>query len=412
MTTQLSAHDRSRLVGCRLTFASAGLLMGAWTTTLPRLRLQLGLGTAELGLLMLGFAAGGLIGLAGAPRVMRWAGQRRTQRGGAILLLLSAVSAGVAGAGGSIPAAAAAVTTFGLGFALVDVGMNLQGSRVEQVMQRSVLPGLNGMFSIGSVAGGFVGVAAVAWGVPVLPFLASASSLAAAGFLVAALSYDDQRTPRRRTVDAPAGPSALRELLDPRVIGLGVIVFVFCASEHAAFNWLIVAAHDVKGLSPARATAMLTVFSVSAVLARVVGGRLVDALGRGTVLRLSAALALAGTVTFVGGSGEWIVAGIVAWGFGASLGFPIAVSAAGEGDHRMADVRVSAVSSFGYGAQFVVPPAIGLVGQWIGLSEAILLGGFLLLLGFACARAARPPFMLLPSGPDAPVHEGRATVET
>lgn len=59
-------------------------------------------------------------------------------------------------------------------------------------------------------------------------------------------------------------------------------------------------------------------------------------------------------------------AATVLWGLGASLGFPVTVSAAG--DHPTdAAARVAAVSTAGYGAFLVGPPALGFLADHIGL---------------------------------------------
>lgn len=54
------------------------------------------------------------------------------------------------------------------------------------------------------------------------------------------------------------------------------------------------------------------------------------------------------------------------WGLGASLGFPVTVSAAGDHPHDAA-ARVAAVSTAGYVAFLVGPPALGFLADHIGL---------------------------------------------
>jgi len=56
---------------------------------------------------------------------------------------------------------------------------------------------------------------------------------------------------------------------------------------------------------------------------------------------------------------------------GASLGFPVALSAAGD-DPAHAAKRASAVATAGYAAFLVGPPILGLLGEQVGLRGAIL----------------------------------------
>lgn len=59
-------------------------------------------------------------------------------------------------------------------------------------------------------------------------------------------------------------------------------------------------------------------------------------------------------------------AATVLWGLGASLGFPVTLSAAGDHPHDAA-ARVGAVATAGYVAFLVGPPALGFLADHIGL---------------------------------------------
>jgi cyanate permease len=65
------------------------------------------------------------------------------------------------------------------------------------------------------------------------------------------------------------------------------------------------------------------------------------------------------------------VLGIVLWGFGSALGFPVGMSAAGDDPLRSAR-RVSVVSTIGYGAFLAGPPLLGFVGNQVGTLRSLL----------------------------------------
>jgi cyanate permease len=65
------------------------------------------------------------------------------------------------------------------------------------------------------------------------------------------------------------------------------------------------------------------------------------------------------------------VVGIVLWGLGAALGFPVGMSAAGDDPARAAR-RVSVVSTIGYGAFLGGPPLLGFVGDHVGTLDSLL----------------------------------------
>jgi cyanate permease len=119
--------------------------------------------------------------------------------------------------------------------------------------------------------------------------------------------------------------------------------------------------------------------------------RLLDRFGRVPVLRVSAALVAAGLLTFIFVPVLWIdLVGVVLWGLGASLGFPVGMSAAADEPHKAA-ARVSAVASIGYLAFLVGPPAIGFLGNQFGILNALLLVLALIAMSGLLSFSARKP---------------------
>jgi len=82
------------------------------------------------------------------------------------------------------------------------------------------------------------------------------------------------------------------------------------------------------------------------------------------------------------------VVGTVLWGLGASLGFPVGMSAAAD-DTANAAARVSAVAMIGYFAFLVGPPVLGLIGEQVGILTALFVIVVLMALAGLAAPAAR-----------------------
>jgi MFS family permease len=116
------------------------------------------------------------------------------------------------------------------------------------------------------------------------------------------------------------------------------------------------------------------------------------------VLRLSAGLALVGLLVF-GLVDNLAIAtvGIVAWGMGAALGFPVGMSAASD-DPRHAAARVAVVATIGYSAFLAGPPLLGLLAEHVGYRQSLLAITVPVVVGLLVMKAARP----LPTGPAAP----------
>jgi MFS family permease len=133
---------------------------------------------------------------------------------------------------------------------------------------------------------------------------------------------------------------------------------------------------------------------------RVAGTVLLDRFGRVRVLWSTMALAAGGVLVVVLGEVLAVVAvGIVMWGIGASLGFPVGMSAAAD-DPEHAPARVSVVSTIGYTAFLAGPPVLGYLGDHVGVLQALLLVAVLLVPSALAVPSARPPTRP-PAGPAA-----------
>ena len=200
------------------------------------------------------------------------------------------------------------------------------------------------------------------------------------GFLPAEPEHADGRSPR--------GPSAWR---DPRTLAIGLMVLCFAMVEGTANDWLALGLIDGYGVAHWVGVAGFATFVVAMTAGRLYGPVLLDRFGRPAVLWGSAALAAVGAVLTVLGQVVPLVAlGIVLWGLGAALGFPVGMSAAADGGPRAA-ARVSVVSTIGYGAFLAGPPLLGHLGDRIGTLEVLLAVTALMLPASLSVLATRQP---------------------
>jgi MFS family permease len=142
-------------------------------------------------------------------------------------------------------------------------------------------------------------------------------------------------------------------------------------SEGSANDWLTLATVDGHGTSKATGALVFGIFVTAMTVGRLAGVRLLDRFGRVPVLRFSAALAAVGLLIYILVPALPVaVIGVVLWGLGSALGFPVGMSAASD-DPKTAAARVSAVATIGYFAFLVGPPSIGYLGQHFGLLIAL-----------------------------------------
>ncbi len=82
--------------------------------------------------------------------------------------------------------------------------------------------------------------------------------------------------------------------------------------------------------------------------------------------------------------------GLVLWGFGLSLGFPVGMSA-GADEPQMAAPRVSVIASIGYCAFLAGPPLVGFLGDHITVLRSVTAVAVLLALAVLLAGNVAPP---------------------
>jgi cyanate permease len=189
---------------------------------------------------------------------------------------------------------------------------------------------------------------------------------------------------------APAG-SSLLAWLEPRTLLIGVVVLAFAFAEGAANDWISVAFIDGYGTSAVTGTLGYAMFLVAMTAVRWAGPPLLDRWGRVPMVRVLAVLSVVGLLPFVFGPHPAVAfAGALLWGAGASLGFPVGMSAAADDPARAAG-RVSVVASIGYCAFLGGPPLVGVLGGHLGVLHALTVVAVLLAVATAVAGALRPP---------------------
>jgi MFS family permease len=374
-------------------FGLGGITVSAWGPRLPAIKTSLHIGTATIGLLLAGITIGAILGLAAATPVLHWLGSRRSVAASLLLTGAAMAQMGLALVLRSIPLLAAAFMVTGVGIGVLDVLINVEGSAIERAAGRTLMPMMHAAWSVGVAAGAGIGAACAALGItPAEQFTAEAVLIAAAAFATlpgipagragpAAGAAPDRGEKLRRW---------LRSWLDWRLLLIGVVMLGCELGEGSANSWLSLAMRSDHGQSTTVAALFLTAFAAAEALTRILGGPVVDRLGRVATIRVTTALGVIGMTAFILAANPWLVlAGVLLWAVGVSMGFPLGMSAAAEGGPEPA-VRVSVVASIGYFANLAGPPAIGLLAQSAGLLGALWLIVALFGAAFAAAGSCRP----------------------
>lgn len=373
-----------------LSFLLNGFGFASWVSRIPEARSVLGLTNGGLGLLLLVVSAGSVLTMpATGALINRWGAARVVRVG----VSFDAVGIAVAAVGidvwGSVPVTAVGLMAYGLGIGVWDVAMNVEAAAVERHLGRTIMPRFHAGFSLGTVLGAAGGAATTALGVPLLWHLLAVS----VGILVLAHATTGRFLPREEEDRDGAGHAdrrpALAAWLEPRTLLIGLMVLALALTEGTANDWLAVALIDGYGVPRWIGISGFGLFVAAMTVGRLVGPVFLDRHGRVPVLWTTMAAAGVGVLLIVlGGHPALVVGGIVLWGLGASLGFPVGMSAAAD-DPVHAAARVSVVSTIAYTAFLAGPPLLGFLADQVGTLNALLAVAVLLVPSALVVPAAR-----------------------
>jgi MFS family permease len=370
-----------------LVFIGSGLGFASWAARIPQVREELDLTPATLGLVLLAIAVGSLVALPLAGLIVHRIGAAKTV---VVMSLICATGIATAGVGVRVGVAPLVIALVLLGFGNGgwDVAMNVQAAAVERQLQRSIMSRFHAGFSLGTVIGALLGAAMNALHVSVTVnlllvalLLAVAMPLSTRGFLPAGTESHDEPSKDIHPLEA---------WVEPRTLLIGLFVLTMAFAEGTANDWLGVATIDGYAATAALGSVAYGVFVASMTIGRWYGTKILDRFGRVPVLRTCAASALTGVLIVVFGPNlVTAMVGIVLWGLGTALGFPVGMSAAAE-QRRQAAGRVSVVATIGYLAFLAGPPLVGLIGNQVGVRRALAVTAGLLAVGLLVAGATRP----------------------
>ncbi|MGY4721183.1 MFS transporter [Naumannella huperziae] len=365
-------------------FFATGYAVASWMSRIPRLRDDLGASTGQMGLLVFTFSVGSIVSLSFSSHVIARFGARATIRTGLLMLAGGMLIAGLGTLDPNAPLIVAGLVVAGLGMGSTDVAMNFSGAAAERDLGKTVMPLFHAAFSFGTMAGAGVGALAAALGVPIAP------QAVFAALLTAAIAATTVRIPlaAKPTDDDEPEPSFGERMAvwrHPATWAIGLVVLGMALTEGAANDWLALAAVDGRGMTDAQGAVVLGIFLTAMTVGRIAGVRVVDRIGRVRTVLATAIIAAVGLVAVIFVPHPVaLYGGAALWGVGASLGFPLGMSAAAD-DPRNGAARVSAVATIGYLAFLAFPPLLGFLGDHIGILHTLLV---VLVLIVAAALAA------------------------
>lgn len=359
-----------------LVFAASGFVMAQTLARVPALRDHVGASEAELGLALVGGGVGSLLAMPHTARLIERFGNRTVTT---VALVLGSLGWGSVGLAPNVWVLAGLLVLAGAPVGVWDVSMNIQGTRVEQLHTRTLMPYLHAAFSAGAVLGAGLGAWA-AWQRVGLVQVSAGAVLGMVLGLVAVWRFIPADPPEEASQgQAEEGP-VTRGVTRTELL-IGMVCLAAALAEGAANDWLALLLVDVHEAPAGFGGLAFVAFNVTMLIGRLAGGPATTRWGRAALARGGGLLAGTGILLItLAPSLEVALVAALLWGLGVSTVFPAAISAAGEVPGR-GNKAIGVVSTIAYGAFLFGAPTIGVLAGAFGLDRALwLVVGFLMMM--------------------------------
>lgn len=356
-------------------FFLPGVSMASWVTRTPAIRDKLGASTAEMGLVLFGLSVGSMAGILCSGYLVQRFSTKPVIAAGTGLVIAGILLVALGAFFSSAIVVSSGLCLFGAGMGSAEIAINVEGADVERISHRPLLPMLHGCFSLGTLVGAGIGNGLTSVNFPIQWHLLLIGVICVPATLWALKSVPTGNG-LHSVEDAQNGNHPTRTKTnvwrDKRLLLIGLIVLAMALAEGSANDWLPLLMVDGHGFSPTSGSLIYTGFALGMTIGRFCGGYFLRRFGRVNVVRGSAIFGVIGLGLIIFAENTFLVsASVLFWGVGASLGFPLTLSAASDTGQNPA-ARVSAVATTGYIAFLVGPPLLGFLGEHLGLRSAMI----------------------------------------
>ncbi|SCF66377.1 MFS transporter [Streptomyces sp. Cmuel-A718b] len=363
-------------------FTVHGAVTGSFATRVPWIQDHAGVSAGQLGLALAFPAIGASIAMPLAGRISHRFGARTALRGLLTLWTLALILPALAP---NLLTLCAALFAYGATAGMSDVAMNALGVEVENRLDKSIMSGLHGMWSVGALIGSAAGTVAAHTATDARTHhLVAALVLTALGLIACRDVLDIQSSP-----DEEPPP---RFTLPPKsALIIGAVGFCAVFAEGASLDWSAVYLRDVLGSSDGLAAASTTAFALMMAVARIAGDRIVDRFGAVRTVRTGGVMATAGGLLVVfSPSPAAAMCGFGLLGLGVAVVVPLAFAAAGRSGPNPSQA-IAGVATITYTSGLIAPSAIGSLAEATSLVVSfgvVTVLAFGLVLGAGVLRSA------------------------
>jgi len=373
-------------------FLANGLGFANLVPRFPEIVVHLGLSKSAFGQAVAAVGVGALVaGLAASWLISRLTSARVASLG-MLVVALALLGAGLAR---SWIVLAVCLLVAGGTDSIVDVAQNAHGLRVQRRWGASIVTSFHASWSLGAVLGAAMGQAMAGAGVGLGTHMVLTAAVLLvisvgpllAGWFLPGHDRADRAPERLEELDDTPG---VRSATSPRrarpvTILVLFVVGLLCAAsmfpEDVAMNWSSLLLSE-QGAGPGRVGLGLVALQGTMIVGRLVGDRIIDAVGQRAVIAWGGALVTLGmSVALLLSSVPGTLLGMAISGAGCAVAVPVAYSAADDVEGLPPGLGLTIVSWLARLAVLLAPPVVGRLadnhGLWVALAYG-LLGGLIM----------------------------------
>ncbi len=345
-------------------------VIGQWIPRIPDIKSSLDLSDSELGLALLAFPLGTIVGLSIAGSLIARIGLRQSCR--IALPLFSLIFIGT-GWVTTLVGLMIVLVFSGVAIGVCETAMNTEAARIERHAGKRLMSRCHGFWSLGTMAGALMGAAFADASISVgVHFLVVLPFIAVAGFFAASMLPALGRADEQRAEDSNNGTESVFRLPHKGIVLLCVMPLGIMMVEGAFIDWSAVFMRDVLSASPWVIGITYSFFSIVMAAVRMAGDFLATRFGDLALVRVSALAATIGIAMFaLAPNTAFALVAAALCGAGVAVVFPLAVTAAANRPGRSSADNVSALNMIAFSAFLLAPPLIGFLSDAFDLRTAL-----------------------------------------
>lgn len=378
--------------GVSLVFLANGLGFANLVPRFPEIVEGLGLSKGAFGQAVAAASVGALVAGLGASWLISRLTSAKVASLGMLVVALSLLGAGLAR---SWLVLAICLLVMGGTDSIVDVAQNAHGLRVQRRWGASIVTSFHASWSLGAVLGAAMGQALAGAGVgvgthmvltAVVLLVLSTGPLLAGWFLPGHDRADREPDEIKEFDNAPQmRPATSSRRVGPVTILVLLVVGLLCAAsmfpEDVAMNWSSLLLSE-QGAGAGHVGLGLVALQGTMIVGRLVGDRIIDAVGQRAVIAWGGALVTLGmSIALLLSSVPGTLLGMAISGAGCAVAVPVTYSAADDVEGLPPGLGLTIVSWLARLAGLLAPPVVGRLGDdhglWVALAYG-LLGGLIM----------------------------------